>query len=55
MLHFLSRKIIRTKVVAAFALILCCTIGLGVFAATRVAMLTDIAALIGTDVWPVTP
>jgi methyl-accepting chemotaxis protein len=49
-LHILARFTIRTKVVAAFGFVLCCAIGLGVFAASRVALLTHTAALIGTDV-----
>jgi methyl-accepting chemotaxis protein len=49
-LNFFARYTIRAKVIAAFGLILCCTIGLGVFAVSRVAMLIETAALIGTDV-----
>jgi methyl-accepting chemotaxis protein len=41
---------VRAKIILAFALTLCCTVGVGVFAVIRVAELTDAAVLVGANV-----
>ncbi len=49
-MHILNRLSIRAKVIVALALMLSCTITLGLFSISRVVSLTNTAALIGTDV-----
>ncbi len=49
MQRIVHRVSLRSKLIAAFTLMLMCTVGLGLLSASRVSLLNTTAALVGTD------